>query len=518
MMNYRLWTLALLFGTGIAAAQLTPKVHPLTAPLSVDNRELLDEAMQLFDASYDAQAHLIVRPHDGHAGVTHYMVRESSWYALGLLLRDRDGKHPDDTKRALEVLSTVLDNQYLDPQTKWYGTFKRSPEDGGPKAGATAFTSYDPNWRHFVGTTFEMILIEYPDKVPAALKERMYKAIDAAVTGEMRDGRLVPSYSNIALMYGALWNFAAVHDGNVEWVKQSGAWTDEVYRLFKVNGTFNEFNAPTYYGVDLYGLGLWREYGSTEHLREMGRTMEAGLWRDIANFYHPGLRNIVGPYDRAYGMDMSAYVTPTGVWMRSVMSGDKAALPEHPTLGTWQVADLWYAPQIAILGTEVPAEAMARLNKFYVPHLVHRVIDTQRTATAWVGDTAMWGGEFTSRTKDTGNKTQFHPATAQWRMPSGEIGWMKVTRSPNIDAVADRGGILLSTSGDVTIRVFMGKAVPNLTQREWGLPGMGVLVQTDATSFSSKRPDDCDACMDLVYSGVKSLRMNFTPLAAHTPK
>lgn len=73
----------------------------------------------------------------------------------------------------------------------------------------------------------------------------MYHAIDAAVSGEMHDGRLVPSYSNIALMYGALWNFAAVHDNNADWLSQSTAWTNEVYRLFKQYRTFNKFNAPT---------------------------------------------------------------------------------------------------------------------------------------------------------------------------------------------------------------------------------------------------------------------------------
>jgi hypothetical protein len=520
-MHRRLGTLALAitFSTGIAASQLPPETHPLVAPLSVNARELLDESMQLMDASYNSKAHLILRPHDGHTGVTRYMVRESSWYALGLLMRDRDGKHPDDTKRAIDLITTVLDNQYLDPQAKWYGTFKYSPEEPTPNSDSSAFRGYDPNWRHFIGTTFEMILVEYPNKIPAELKQRMYSSIDAAINGEIHDGRLVPSYSNIALMYGALWNFTAVHDGNQEWLKQSAAWNDEVFRLFKRENTFDEFNAPTYYGVDLYGLGLWREYGSTSHMREMARTMEAGLWHDIAELYHPTLRNMVGPYDRAYGMDMTAYVSPTGVWMRSIMSGPKAPLPEHPTLGTYQVGDLWYAPQVVLLGTKIPAETQAKLNKFSSPHFIRRTIDPQRTATASVGETAMWGGESTSLTKDSGNQTQFHPATMQWRMPSGTIGWIKVTHSPDIDAVADRNGISLLTNGDITIRIFAGGAATNLTQKQWTLPGLNVLVQTNATTFTSKHAIDCEECIDLTYTNVKSLRMDFSTItgADRTP-
>ena len=32
--------------------------------------------------------------------------------------------------------------------------------------------------------------------------------------------------------------------------------------------------------------------------------MLAELWRDIARFYHPAMRNLCGPFDRAYGLDL----------------------------------------------------------------------------------------------------------------------------------------------------------------------------------------------------------------------
>ena len=506
--------LCMTVATGIASAQLKPTRHLSSGPLPANDRELFDESMRLLDASYDPRAHLVLRPHAVHGDAPiRYMVRESSWYALGLLVRDRAGDHPADAQRAIDLLTTVLDQQYLDPEKKWYGTFKRSPEERGPQVHDVAFTAYDPNWRHFIGTTLEMILIEYPGRIPSPLQERMYRAIDAAVAGEIHDGRLLPSYSNIALMYGALWNFAAVHDNNAEWLTQSTAWTEEVYRLFQQQGAFNEFNAPTYYGVDLYGLGLWREYGSTPRMRELGRTMEAALWTDIANFYQSELRNIAGPYDRSYGMDMSSYVTPTGVWMSTFLSPAKAPLPEHPTLATYQVADIWYAPQVTLLGTHVPDAALTSMRKFTGPHLIVRPIDSQRTTTTWVGDTAIWGGEFTSRTKDTGNRTQFHPVTAQWRMPSGQIGWIQLTHSPTIDAVADRNGVTIATEGDVSFRIFVGEGGPAITETTWTLPALNAFIQTDAKSFSTIRPVDCDGCVDVTYIGLRSLRLNLHPVS-----
>jgi hypothetical protein len=280
-----------------------------------------------------------------------------------------------------------------------------------------------------------------------------------------------------------------------------------VHRLYELKGTFDEYNAPTYYGVDLYGLALWREYASNEEMREMGRSMERGLWNGIADFYQPELRNIAGPYDRSYGMDMTKYVAVTGVWMRSMMSAETAPLPEHMTLATDHVADLWFAPQVAVLGAQLPTEAMAKMKKFAGPHFIDKAVDDRRKVTTWVGKNAIWGGEFTSRTKDTGHTTQFHPATIQWKMPSGEVGWMKITRSEKIDAVADMHGIKVATDGDVTLRIFAdAKIAP--TKDAWPLPGLSVKVQADATGFSASKPTDCEGCVDLTYKGVHSMRMD----------
>ena len=515
------WTLKLapllLVTASICSAQLAPEHHLMNTSRPASSGILFDQAMSLMDASYDSQAHLLRYTHQGPSHEPmHYMVRESSWYALGLLMRDRDGSHPADAERAIQILPAILDQQFLDPSVKWYGTFKRTPEESGPIPGATAFTTYDPNWRHFIGTIFEAILIECPNRIPTALQQRMYHAIDAAVAGEMHDGRLVPSYSNIALMYGALWNFAAVHDHNAQWLHDSAAWNQAVFDLFSRYGTFNEYNAPTYYGIDLFGLALWREYGSTQHMRDMARTMEYGLWKDIATFYQPELRNLTGPYDRAYGMDMSTYVTPTGVWMRTVLPASIAPLPEHPTLDTYQISDLWLAPQITLLGTHVSANTIATLSHFTGPRFVDRTIDDQRRATAWIGHNAIWGGEFTSLTKDTGNKTQFHPVDIQWRLPANQpggsqIAWIELTKSPTIDAVADQRGLSITTHGDVTFRIFTGATTPAPTQASWPLPSLAVTIHSDASGFTTQHPATCTTCTDVTYKDVHTMRLDIQP-------
>lgn len=477
------------------------RVNP--ASLDKNARELFQDAMRLDDYFWDDTVKFVKSPNSGHGETStgHYMVRESSWYALGLLMRDASG----DRKRAADILDAVLKEQYLTPGVRWYGTYKRTPEEPDPTAASLIWRGYDPNWRVFIGTTFAMILIEYPDRIPKELAQRMYGAIDRAIEGEIAEGRLVPSYTNIALMYGSLWDFAAVHDKRDDWLKKSAAWNESVYDLFKEHNTFSEYNSPTYCGVDIYGLALWRDYGSTARMRKLGSEMEASLWRDMADYYQPNLRNISGPYDRAYGMDMEDYVSVVGVWMRSTMDAQNAPLPK-PTATTDHVADIWFAPHIVILGTQIPQDALAKMKTFSGEHLVHKQIDKDRVATAWIGKNVIFGGEATNKTKDAGTTTQFHPATVQWRTPSEEIGWVQLVQCPPVDASADEHGLTIATSGTVRLRIHAKDLEQKLvTATDWKLPGLQISVASDSKGFSVEK---APGAIDLVYAGVDTMRLD----------
>jgi hypothetical protein len=314
----------------------------------------------------------------------------------------------------------------------------------------------------------------------------------------------LPSYTNIALMYGFLWDFAAAHDNRADWKQQSADWTESVYRLFKQYNSFDEYNSPTYCGVDLYGLATWRAYGSTTRMRTLGSEMEATLWRNLADFYQPDLRNESGPYDRAYGMDMESYVSLVGVWMRTALDAQSAPLPAL-TASTDHLPDLWFAPHIAILGTRIPLDALARMKKFDGEHLLRKQITEQRVATAWIGRDVIYGGEATGKTKDTGATTQFHPATIQWRTPSGEIGWVRLVQSPMVDATADEHGLTISTTGTIRLRIHAkDMAQAKIGANVWDLPGLQVAVRSDAKNFSLEK---VEGGIDLVYSGITGMRL-----------
>lgn len=512
-MKKRQWiSLFLLFCmAGRMMAQLTPRRHS-AASLNQNTRALLDEAMALGDRFWSNRSSLLEHPATQPGG-DHpqlYLVRESSWYAMGLLLRDA----PGDRERAAATLDAVLRAQYTTPGTRWYGTFRRSPEEGTPVGQGRMWGNYDPNWREFIGSAFAIILTEFPDRISADLARRMHAAIDCALQGEMQEGRLLPTYSNIALMYAFLLDYAAENDGHKEWRKLSASWSRRVYQLYKQHECFFEYNSPTYYGVDLFGLALWRSYGSTAEMRRMGSEMEASLWREIASYYSPSLRNLGGPFDRAYGMDMESYVSLTGVWLRTQLPAEVAPLPVV-TPATDHLADIWFAPQIALLGAAIPQPALQSFTHFTGEHLLNRPITAQRRATAWIGDSILIGGEATAKTKKAGPESQFHPATIQWRTPSGKIGWVNVVESPMVDAIAGKDGLSISASGNIRLLIHAdGTQAEAISAGRWNLPGLHIAASSDARDFHLENHGDA---LELTYTGLTKMRLKIERSGAAGP-
>ncbi len=501
--------LVLLICSLVAFPAFAKPRHPNVNSLSKNSREIFTTAMEWGDKHWDPQARLCRGPASPFTSEMHirssFMVRDSTWYAVGLLLRDQ----PGDRDRAAEIIRTVLKEQFRSPGKPWDGTFRRYPDEPEPGDKAVMWRAYDPNWREFIGTTFAEILIEYPDRIPADLGPAMLESINYAVAGEIKEKRLLPSYTNISLMYGFLWSYAAVKGNHPEWVAPATKWQEDTYKLYKEHDAFWEYNSPTYAGADLFGLALWRDYGFTPRMRSIGSEMEAGLWRATADLYSANLRNISGPYDRSYGMDMQSYVSVAGLWLRTVLDADKAPLTgfNHPPVD--HVSDLWFVPPIVVLDTRIPADAMKSFRSLQGEHQVRRPIADERIATAWIGKNVIFGGEITGHTRGVDAASQFHPVTAQWQAP-GKIGWIQLTRCPKIDASADKKGIDIATApGDVSFRIFAPGLVASKTKSaEWTLPGLTVHIDSDSKSFTAEQRGEF---VEVTYTGMTKMFMSFNP-------
>lgn len=462
--------------------------------------EMLTASLVVSDRAWDEQAGFLWSAAPGENGRIH-RVRESAWYALGLLMRDQ----PGDAPRAIRIIGQVLDFQFAASGQAWDGTFRRAPEEPPPAVGAELWKNYDPNWRQFIGTTFVLMLEQHANRLPAELQSRMLDAIRRAVEGELTQGRAEPYHTNVKLMHGFLVGWAGQRLGRTDWVERSEKWIGEIRTDFARHETFDEYNSPTYYGVDFYGLALCRRYGATELIRDAGAELEAGLWRDVGRFYHAGLKNMCGPFDRAYGMDMRRYVSLTGVWMGLVLPAELTPLPD-PTGPMDHAHDFAATPLYVALGAQVPDGVLAGFRTFGGERLLSRPITATRTATAWLGANVMIGGEVTSRTLGvTPDKGQFHPATIHWQAPGERVGWVRLYASPLSDAEAAKETLTITAgaAGDFTFRISVPGLVAGQLGRDcWALPGLKLSIESDASVFAVQAGD---GFIDVDYRGATHL-------------
>jgi hypothetical protein len=393
-----------------------------------------------------------------------HMVPQSAWYAVGLLLRG-------DVARAERALEALCGLQYDAPGAVWDGTFARFAEwPEPPSTGAVEWVDYDPNWRQFLGTTFAVILETF-DLSPA-VEARLREAIDRAIAGEPRD-RVAPSYSNIALMKA--------------WLERDEAYAASVVESFDEYGAFEEYGSPTYYGIDLYALALWRRYPPTPLFASWGERLWSELWRDIARWWHPRLRNLCGPYSRAYGMDMTRYVGLLGLWLPEPVVPSLAAPFEHSH-------DLTMAPLVEVVGGGPPDIVFDDDER-----VVEQRLPGGRVATGWISGDVMAGGERGGRFRAEG---QYHPATVHWSTPDGSVGWLRLRHAGALSATASHSELRVTVHDHHRLgrQPVIVEASPagTFSGDQWSMPGLSL-------RYDGPAPDN-DGVIDAGADEVVTLR------------
>lgn len=453
--------------------------------LTRPERDLVVAAAAWGDRWWDPDAGLLWNPDDAFeelpAGRTVHLVPQSAWYAEALLLRGADG----DVARAVRTIEAVVETQYDEPGTVWHGTFARFLEWPAPVPGARQWVDYDPNWRQFTGTTFGLALQEHHDVIPAAVADRMVAAVELAVRGEPT-GRVAAWYSNIALMKAWLEVDHGARTSDPDLVASGEALAAEVVERFDRHGAFEEYNSPTYYGIDLYALRLWRTRSPSADLRRWGARLEAAVWEDVGRFHHADLGNLAGPWTRSYGMDMHRYLGALGLFSWAALGREVAPVPDPD--GPYEHShDLFMGGCVAVLGADVPSGVAEAHRRFGGPRLVRRQItsDPARVATAWLDHGLAIGAEGGGGLPAWG---QIHPAVVQWAAPDGSVAWLRLRHRAPVDATASEGCLTCTCAPHprhgpqaTTIELRApGLTAGALGSQRWELPGLVVDVQADA--------------------------------------
>lgn len=442
--------------------------------LSDNAQELFDIAMTYNDEGWDS-----IRGATGAGSA-----RATAWYAVGLLARN-DGS---DAATARDIIEREIDAQYIVPGNAWYGTYKKTFEEpipGTAQYPATIYNSYDPNWREFVGTAFILAIEEYSDLLGKSLVNKMLVSLKHAVLGGLTrvglDGdNLDLIYTNPALMRAFSTGWLGQRIGDANFTQTAEREAKSLYEIYQTsNNSLTEFNAPTYYGIDMWALSLWSKYApSNSSLAKYGPLMLSGLWDTMGEYYNANLKNFAGPYDRTYGNDMTTYMAVIGLYQSCVVGKANAPLP--PKLYASKHIDDWAQGHLVALTCDTAvkyasSKAKSAMGKFTKPRFLERHIrssetnDTRRPVTTWIEDWAMLGGESISETVHV-RGDQFTPGLIQWSPKKGYISWIAWSQSANWLS----GVVSNSSTGQPTLTVsYPNRTIPGtdrFTFTTGGLP------------------------------------------------
>ena len=382
-----------------------------------------------------------------------HAVRET---ANGAFLDLQDG----NVERAVDALRSVLALQYPISDRPWSGTFPTSAEQHDPPGDdAVEWVHYDPNWRQFLGCVLALCVIVHGEVLPRDVVDGINRAIRHCVDGEP-DDRIPRWYTNPYLMHTWLQGHVAVTTGDVEIRAAAHSRLAVAMERLLRYGDVDEYNSPTYDGVDLFALGLWAMYPPTDGFADAASTMLPAIGKRVSTLYHPGFGSACGPYIRAYGLDPTAYVSLSGLLYSVAGEPADVVLPSPITAETDHVHDLYFLP---LLQQVAPA---------LTPHLRLGPVDgerhhVQRFGTS-VAESLLRHGlsvGWDQGRRHEASLDQYVPFTAHVAEPDGtvmtfgimvpdETAWIDVERVGDLEFVVHATG----RSDTVGVRIVGGPA------------------------------------------------------------
>lgn len=296
-----------------------------------------------------------------------HSVRET---ALGAFLDLDDG----NTDRAVTAIRNVLALQYPASDWPWSGTFPVTAEQHDPPGSdAVEWVHYDPNWRQFLGCILALTVIHHAAALPDDVRTGIDEALSRCVRGEP-DTRIAAWYTNPNLMHAWLLGHVGQATSDAELIASGERRVGQIMERFERFGDIDEYNSPTYDGIDLFALALWAAHPPTPTYERSGASVLAHLGARISTLYHRRLGAMCGPYIRAYGLDLQRYVSLAGIWLHIVGESPTSILPTALDQDTVHVHDLYF---LAV---------MLRLRPAVVEHLTLQAVTAPRQHVQRFGD------------------------------------------------------------------------------------------------------------------------------------
>lgn len=389
-------------------------------------------------------------------------LRTKTRTAQALLFRNAAG----DKENAASILEWILRNQYQDESSNLYGIWKTSVLND----------RFDQNWREFIGSDLIIIRQQFRHLLPAKILKDIDTGLVHAAKGALKRN-VGADYTNISIMSAFLMEYVGTTFG-IEPLKKAGLnKAHAIEKLYHRNKTFSEFNSPTYYGVTLIGLAMWRKFSLSKEMRLMGEVLEREFWQEIAIFYNPYLKNIPGPHFRGYGMDMTRYFAITGIWIALAL--DDEALAPLP-IGTGpKYGEMGNLAPILNLGLSIPKEVLKSLKATPKNRFITRDVpnnykgDSIKRVSAAIYTNWMMGGLW-------GNKRvwdQIKVGAIHWKTENGDIGWLAILGDGHTNVKTTQNTMFVYSNAPDAYQLEVLVYAPNLEKEvlikpSWHLPGM----------------------------------------------
>lgn len=398
----------------------------------------------------------------------HASLRSKTRVAQALLFRNT----PGDKEKAGAILQWILKNQYQDENSKLYGIWKTSVEND----------RFDQNWREFIGCDLIIIRHKFRHLLPQGLIKDIETGLIHAAKGAFKRN-VGADYTNISIMSAFLMEYVGT-EFNIEPLKKAGiSKAQDIFRLFQSHKTFSEYNSPTYYGVTLIGLALWRELSFSKEIQDMGKTLEKVFWHEIATLYNTNLKNMPGPHFRGYGMDMTKYFAITGIWIALALDDEKLA-PLAQANGP-KYGEMSNLTTILNLGLVIPEDDLKSLKTFSKPKFITKNVpnnykgDSIKQASTMITKDLMMGGLW-------GNKRvweQIKLGTIHWKTNNGDIGWLAILGDGNTNVKVSQTSMLIYTNTTNPYKLEILVYAPDIEKdvfanQTWNLTGLNLVTKT----------------------------------------
>jgi hypothetical protein len=263
---------------------------------SRQQKEAFLKALSEQDKRYDPIERMIRRPfsspgyHTTLKGGFVHPTRDSLNYAVALL----DSGEPERIERAEQIIRRVIALQDQDPRSRTYGIWSWFLEEPLDK-----MSPPDWNWADFCGTQLLQVAIDHMDRLPADLQHDVTESILHAGRAIKRRN-VGPGYTNIAVMGAYVTLVAGERFDDAELADYGKARLKRFYDYTFENGSFSEYNSPTYSIVAIRELTRMirhvRDAESQKLLQELNRF----AWHHVARHFHPPTRQWAGPHSRCY--------------------------------------------------------------------------------------------------------------------------------------------------------------------------------------------------------------------------